>query len=890
MPPNEHARESAAHGAGNGSYTRAVSRGHLRIYLGAAPGVGKTFAMLNEGWRRHERGTDVVIGYIETHGRPNTLAQLRDLEIVPRRRLDHRGVAFEEMDVDAILVRSPKVTLVDELAHTNVTGSRNEKRWEDVQELLDAGIDVISTVNIQHLESVNDVVERVTGVKQRETVPDAVVREADQVELVDMTPEALRRRMAHGNIYVPEKVDAALGNYFRVGNLAALRELALLWVADKVDDAMHDYMVDHDIDHVWETRERVVVAMTGAPSGEHLIRRGARMAQRGHGDLVGVHVRSSDGLAAGPNALLERHRQLLADLGGEYHEAIGADVADTMLQFARRENATQLVLGASRRSRWSEMTRGSVINRVIRQASEIDVHVISAGDEEAEEEAELLPRLPGTRRRATLSRRRQVAAWTLLGIGLPALTVVLTQLRGDLNLATVMLLYLSLACGVAALGAWRPAVVAAVAGALCVNWYFTPPIHTWTIAEAENVVALVIFVGLALLMSLFVTEASARRIEAQRARAEAEALARVAGGLAGDADPVMEVLVHLRSTFDIDSAAVLVREEDGRSWQVESAVGPTLPRSPDDGESLHLDPDHVLVLLPPGLAADDRRVLSAFASQLSAALEQRELRERAAIAEARAEADQLRTAILRAVSHDLRTPLAGIKASATSLLADDVDWSDDNRAQFLHTIDDEADRLDRLVGNLLDMSRIESGALDVSTAAVGLDEIVGLALDSLSVPTEAVTVDVPTTLPLVGADPALLERAIANLVSNALTHSAGSGVNLEGAVVGDRVVLRVVDRGPGIGPDDRERVFAAFQRLGDGRSGSGVGLGLAVARGFVSAMGGNLVLDDTPGGGLTATVELRSADIATQDGGGSDTSAGVDASGLPVGHDVEVGP
>ncbi len=326
-----------------------MARGNLRIYLGAAPGVGKTYAMLNEGWRRASRGTDCVVGLVETHGRVNTQAQVRDLEVVPRRRIEYRGTVFEEMDVDAIIRREPKVVLVDELAHTNVPGSRHEKRWQDVEELLDAGIDVISTVNIQHLESVNDVVERITGVQQRETLPDAVVRRAEQVELVDMTPEALRRRMAHGNIYRPEKVDAALANYFRPGNLAALRELALLWVADKVDETLQQYMEDHGITESWETRERIVVALTGAPGGEHLVRRAARMATRARGDLLGVHVRAGEGLRGPPPALLESHRKLLEDLGGTYHEISGTDPASALVTLARSEHATQLVLGATRR-------------------------------------------------------------------------------------------------------------------------------------------------------------------------------------------------------------------------------------------------------------------------------------------------------------------------------------------------------------------------------------------------------------------------------------------------------------------------------------------------------------------------------------------------------------
>src|SRR4030081_2554605 len=299
-----------------------MARGKLRIYLGAAPGVGKTYAMLNEGWRAHSRGKDVVVGYVHTYDRPNTRAQIRDLEVFPRAKLDYRGQVFEEMDLDGLLKRHPEIALVDELAHTNVPGCRHKKRWEDVEELLEAGINVISTVNIQHLESLNDVVERITGVAQRETIPDAVVRAADQIELVDMSAEALRRRMAHGNIYGSEKVDSALANYFRPGNLAALRELALLWVADRVEDSLQQYMEDHGITQPWETRERVVVAITGAPGGDTLVRRGSRMAQRTKSELVGVHVRTNDGLAGPSSGLLERHLELLKELGGTYREVV----------------------------------------------------------------------------------------------------------------------------------------------------------------------------------------------------------------------------------------------------------------------------------------------------------------------------------------------------------------------------------------------------------------------------------------------------------------------------------------------------------------------------------------------------------------------------------------
>ncbi|HEX6656568.1 MAG TPA: histidine kinase, partial [Ilumatobacter sp.] len=320
-------------------------RGTLRVYLGAAPGVGKTFDMLNEGRRRRGRGTDVVVGYVETHGRARTAEQVGDLEVIPRRTIEYRGATFEEMDIDAVLARNPQIALVDELAHTNVPGSRNATRWQDVNELLAAGITVISTVNIQHLESINDVVERITGIVQRETIPDEIVRAADQVELVDMTPEALRRRMAHGNIYAAEKIDAALTNYVRVGNLAALRELALLWVADQVDVALEEYRERHGITVPWETRERVVVAITGAPGTEDLIRRASRIAQRAHGELLGVHVRTQQGLAGPPTELLATHRKLLEEVGGEYHETAGSDIAAALIEFARAENATQIILG-----------------------------------------------------------------------------------------------------------------------------------------------------------------------------------------------------------------------------------------------------------------------------------------------------------------------------------------------------------------------------------------------------------------------------------------------------------------------------------------------------------------------------------------------------------------
>src|SRR5271155_3001304 len=392
-------------------------RGQLRIYLGSAAGVGKTFAMLGEGHRRAERGTEVVVAFVETHGRPHTAALIEGLEAMPRQRLAYRGTFFDEMDIDAVLARRPEVALVDEFAHTNVPGSRNEERWQDVEELLEAGIDVISNVNIQHLASLNDVVEKITGVPQRETVPDAIVRAADQVELVDMTAEALRRRMAHGNIYPPEKIDAALTNYFRTGNLTALRELALLWLADKVDEGLQRYRAEHDIKKTWEARERVVVAVTGGPEGDTLIRRAARIAARATGgDLLAVHVTKSDGLTGANPAALATQRRLVESVGGTYHQVVGDDIPEALLTFARAENATQLVLGASRRSRLTAMLTGPGIgSRTIRGSGDIDVHIVTHAQ---------MGRGRGLPRpRGAITLRRQIAG-DVLAAGLPALPPV----------------------------------------------------------------------------------------------------------------------------------------------------------------------------------------------------------------------------------------------------------------------------------------------------------------------------------------------------------------------------------------------------------------------------------------------------------------------------------
>jgi two-component system sensor histidine kinase KdpD len=831
-----------------------VPRGQLRIYLGAAPGVGKTFAMLNEGRRRRDRGTDVVVGFVETHGRARTAEQIGDLEVVARKVMRYRDREFEEMDVDALLARRPQVALVDELAHTNVPGAEREKRWEDVEVLLDAGIDVISTVNIQHLESMNDVVEEITGIKQHETIPDAIVRRAEQVELVDQTPEALRRRLAHGNVYPAERIDAALANYFRVGNLSALRELALMWVADKVDDALLEYRERHGIDRPWETRERVVVAITGAPHGDEVIRRAARIASRAHGDLIGVHVRTTDGLRAPEPAALGAQRTLLADLDGEYCEIAANDVAGALVQFARTRNATQIVLGASGRSRWAELTQGSVINSVTRNSGPVDVHVIST---------EAPPRATGHRRAGhrdlAMSRRRRIVGWVAAFAGPLLTTLLLAQLRDHLELPSNLLALTLTVVVVAAIGGLGPALVAAIVSFATANWYFTPPLHTWSIEEAENVLALVIFVVVAAIVGFFVAQAARRTAEAARARADAETLAALAGALATSDDPLPIVAEQLRAVFNADAVGVLHR--DGDEWAVEASVGTDPPTDPRDAaRQLAIGPDTVVALAGAELDDVDARTLGAFTDQVALALQRRRLRVEAQSAVRLAEVNELRAGLLAAVSHDLRTPLASIKASVTSLRQRDITWSDELRDEFLAEIEDGVDRLTGLVTNLLGMSRIHAGQVELALRPVALDEIVSVALSSIDVRGTCVDVDLADDVPAALADPALLERVVANVVDNACQWAPpGSRVTIRAGAQGERVALLVVDHGPGIPVRERARVFQPFQRLGDRRADGGTGLGLAVAAGFVELMGGAIEVEDTPGGGTTMVVTLPAA-------------------------------
>ncbi|MFI5528687.1 DUF4118 domain-containing protein [Kitasatospora sp. NPDC051853] len=840
-----------------------MARGRLRIYLGAAPGVGKTYAMLAEAHRRAERGTDVVAAFVEDHGRRRTAELTEGLELLPRRELTYRGAAFGELDLDAVLRRRPAVALVDELAHTNVPGSRNAKRWQDVEELLEAGIDVVSTVNIQHLESLGDVVEGITGVRQRETVPDEVVRRADQVELVDMDPEALRRRLAHGNVYAPEKVDASLANWFRPGNLTALRELALLWTADRVDEYLQRYRAEHGIEGTWQARERIVVGLTGGPEGATLIRRAARIADRASGgELLAVHIARSDGLSApvGSSRTLIEQRALVESLGGSFHTVLGDDPAPALLDFARGVNATQIVLGSSRRPAWQYVWGPGVGATVTRDSGDIDVHTVT--HEQAARGRGTLP----VRRVTDLGRTRTLLGW-LIGVGGPPLLTLLLIHVDGLGLSTDMLLFLCLTVCAALVGGLYPAVASALVASSALNYYFTPPIHTFTISEPRNILAVAIFTAVGIAVASVVDLAARRTQQAALSQTEAQSLSALAGtvlrGTPNGSGMLDALLDQVRETFQQESAALLERSDDHSPWRPAAARGTDPPQRPEDGDVDVPVGDHLaLVLRGRVLPAADRRLLGAYAAQGAALLERRRLLGEAAAARREAEGNRIRTALLAAVSHDLRTPLAGIKANVSSLRAEDVEWSAEDEAELLAGIETGADRLDHLINNLLDMSRLQTGTVAPLVRDTDLDEVVPYALGG--VPPGAVRLDVPESLPMVRADGGLLERALANLVENAVKYSGDVLVRasvLERPGAGRRVEVRIVDRGPGVPVEARERIFAPFQRYGDAPRGAGVGLGLAVARGFLEAMDGTVTAEDTPGGGLTMVVALPAVDL-----------------------------
>jgi two-component system, OmpR family, sensor histidine kinase KdpD len=826
-------------------------RGELRIYLGAAPGVGKTYAMLGEAHRRLERGTDVVAAVVETHGRSKTAELVQGIEVIPPRYIDYRGTRLPELDVDAVLARRPQVVLVDELAHTNAPGSKNPKRWQDVDEILDAGITVISTVNVQHLESLNDVVRQITGIEQQEKVPDEVVRAADQIELVDITPEALRRRLSHGNVYASERIDAALSNYFRQGNLTALRELALLWLADQVDAALAKYRADKHITDTWETRERVVVAVTGGPESETLVRRAFRIASKSSAELMVVHVVQGDGLSGVSAPQMGKVRELASSLGATVHTVTGDDVPAALLDFAREMNATQLVIGTSRRKRWARIFDEGIGASVVQQSASIDVHMVTHGEARR-----------GSSWSSLTPRQRHTVSW-LAALAVPSAicALIVWLLDPYLGVGGESALFFIGVLVVALLGGVAPAALSAVLSGLLLNYFLVAPRHTFTIAEPDSAITIVVLLAVAVAVAALVDGAAKRAREATQASREAELLALFAGSVLRGAD-LDTLLERVRETYA--QRAVSMLRVTGSEERIVACVGNDPCVSVDSADTAIEVGDDEFWMLMAGrrLAARDRRVLTAVAKQAAGLIKQRELSAEASKAEAIARADEFRRSLLSAVSHDLRTPIAAAKAAVSSLRSDDVDFSPEDTAELLATIEESIDQLTALVGNLLDSSRLAAGVVTPDMLRVYLEETVQRALVGISkhstgfrsVSLDRVKVDVADAV--VMADSGLLERVLANLIDNALRHAPDSLVRVTASSVGDRVLIAVIDEGPGIPRGTAEQLFAPFQRLGDHDNNSGVGLGLSVAKGFVEAMNGTIQATDTPGGGLTVLVDL----------------------------------
>lgn len=825
-----------------------MTRGRLRVMLGAAPGVGKTFAMLEEGRRLADSGRDVVVAVVETHGRAATSALVEGLDVLPRRSIDHRGVALEEMDLDAVIARRPDIALVDELAHTNAPGSQHSKRWQDVEAILEAGIDVISTVNIQHIESLNDVVRQITGVVQRETIPDTALRSADQVELVDLAPQALRDRLTEGVVYPAARVDAALSNYFRLGNLTALRELALLWLADEVDSALKRYRAEQGIDSTWNARERVVVALTGGREGETLLRRGARIASRASGgQLFAVHVTSSEGLADSNPEILAGQKTLVETLGGSYHQVVGEQIPRALVDFARSVDATQLVIGVSRRSTLTRLVTGpGTAATVIREAGDIDVHIVS----HSEAGSRRLPTLGGA-----LSLKRQIVGSLVAAFGLPALTWLLSAFRSEESITSDVLAFQLFIVIVALVGGIWPAVASAVAAGFLLDFYFVDPLYTVTIADPLHMLALVIFIVIAVLVSIVVDQAARRSRAASRAVAESETLASIAESVLSGRDALDALVTRLRESFGMTS--VILRS---RGAAIYTASDGSIADDSDVETTFQIGDWASLYLRGHELPASDRRILGAFLSQIETALQQRDLTSEAESMRPVAEADKLRTALLAAVGHDLRRPLAAATAAVTSLRSAEVKLDLEDRAELLATAEESLESLASLVTNLLDASRLQAGVLGVSLQPTALDDVVGDALDELGLAPGEVHLELGS-VPVATADAVLLRRAVVNLLANALRFSpANTAPVIATSEFAGHVQLRVIDTGPGIPAERRGDVFTAFQRLGDTDNTTGVGLGLALSKGFVEAMGGTLEVEDTPGGGLTMVIELASAE------------------------------
>jgi two-component system sensor histidine kinase KdpD len=861
------------------------ARGRLKIFLGAAPGVGKTYEMLMAGRARRADGVDVVIGVVETHGRTETQALLDGFEIVPRLRLPYKDRVLDEMDLDAIIARRPALVLVDELAHANVEGSRHPKRYLDVEELIDHGIDVYTTLNIQHVESLNDVVARITRIRVRETVPDSIIDRADDIEIIDLTPDDLIKRLQEGKVYLPKTAARATANYFSPGNLTALRELALRRTAQRVDDQLVSHMQAHAIAGPWAAGERVLVSVDERPRSAALIRYARRQADRLRAPWAAIHVETSRSaaLTETDKDRLAAHLRLAEQLGGEAVTIPGQEVARDILRYARAGNYTHVVVGTPRKPRWRELIEGSVSHELIRGAGDISIHVIAGADP-----APAPARGVRTAPPAATFRLRPYVLSTLYVAAALGVGTLIERFLDVRNLALVLLTAVLASAVTSGLG---PALYACLASAFAFNFFFLEPRHTLTIRDPESVVALVVFLIVAVTASNLAARLHRQAAAARQRARMTEDLYQFSRKLAGTGtlDDVLwatayQIAAMLRLRVVIlmpegESLAVAVGYPPDDTladadiaaarwaWQHEQAAGrgaDTLPgarrlylplrtgRTPIG--VIGLDNDKPGPLLTP----QEQRLFDALADQAAVAIERIQLVADVETARLAAEADRLRTALLSSVSHDLKTPLAGILGAAGTLRDYAASLPEGDKADLVTTIIDESERLHRFIGNLLDMTRLESGATQPNASLHFPGDIVGSALQRAGkiLCRHRLDVALPADLPMLKVDAVLLEQAVFNLLDNAAKYApAGSTIAVRGWRDGGHVLLAVVDEGPGIPPDDLERVFDSFYRVRKtDHVPAGTGLGLAICRGFVEAMGGTITAanrTDRPGAAFT---------------------------------------
>ncbi len=866
--------------------------GKLRIFVGAAPGVGKTYEMLLQAQARKKDGYDVVVGIVETHGRRETEALLAGLEIVPRRRLPYKGQTLDEMDLDAIIARHPQIVLVDELAHSNVEGSRHPKRYLDVEELMSHGIDVYTTVNIQHIESLNDVVAQITHVRVRETVPDSILDRADDIELVDLTPEDLIQRLKDGKVYLPDVAERARQNYFAPGNLAALRELALRRTAERVDEQLHNEMQARAISGPWAAGERILVCISEDPRCAGLVRYAKRLADRLHGPWVALYVEGRRSLQLNE---VERDRiadtlRLAESLGGEAITLPASErgIADDVIGYAQANNVTQIIIGKSARSRWFEILHGSVVHDLVRRSGNISVHVI-AGDAIAGE-----PVPKKSVRAADRSRAVDVRPY---GAALLAVLVALgfgELIQAWVGAGNVDLAFLTAVVAVAVrYGLW-PSLLASLASALAYNFFFLPPIYTFTIADPANVVAFGFFTVVAIIVSGVAARGRTLGLAAMERARTTESLYAFSRKLAGTAtlDDVLWATAY-QTALMLKVRVVLLLPEGGGiavkagyppedildsadlaaanwTWQNDHAAGrgsDTLPGAKRLFLPMHTGRGAVAVMgidsdkPGPLLTPDQRRLLDALCDQGALAIERVKLVEEMDRVERAAETERLRSALLTSISHDLKTPLAAVLGSAGTLRDYSDNLSAGEKADLLATIIDESERLNRFIANLLDMTKLESGAIAPKLALHDLGEIVGAALVRTGriLSRHHVELELAPDLPMLELDAVLFEQVLFNLLDNAAKYAPPeTTVRIQAWRDTDIVCLRVLDEGDGIPAQDLEHIFDKFYRAQKtDQVRAGTGLGLAISRGFVEAMHGTIVAANrTDRSGATFTVRL----------------------------------